>query len=119
MTIKNSNCLLYTSKASLESPSISAIAALKAVSNSVPALAYLVAKLSIFVTDEATQIFEPQFLGILCARFKDGRNGIGKFILIGDHKQLPAVVLQSNEPVSYTHLDVYKRQALSVPLSVY
>lgn len=49
------------------------------------------------IVDEATQILEPQLLGVLCARFKDGRNGIGKFILIGDHKQLPAVVLQSNE----------------------
>ena len=49
------------------------------------------------IVDEATQILEPQLLGILCARFKDGRNGLGKFILIGDHKQLPAVVLQSNE----------------------
>ena len=49
------------------------------------------------IVAEATQILEPQLLGILCARFKDGRNGIGKFILIGDHKQLPAVVLQSNE----------------------
>lgn len=49
------------------------------------------------IVDEATQILEPQLLGILCARFKDGCNGIGKFILIGDHKQLPAVVLQSNE----------------------
>lgn len=49
------------------------------------------------IVDEATQILEPQLLGILCARFKDGRNGIGKFILIGDHKQLPAVMLQSNE----------------------
>ena len=49
------------------------------------------------IVDEATQILESQLLGILCARFKDGRNGIGKFILIGDHKQLPAVVLQSNE----------------------
>ena len=49
------------------------------------------------IVDEAIQILEPQLLGILCARFKDGRNGIGKFILIGDHKQLPAVVLQSNE----------------------
>lgn len=49
------------------------------------------------IVDEATQILEPQLLGILCARFKDGRNGIGKFILIGDHKQLPAVVLQSNK----------------------
>lgn len=45
--------------------------------------------------DEATQILEPQLLGILCARSEDGENAIGKFILIGDHKQLPAVVLQN------------------------
>ena len=49
------------------------------------------------IVDEATQILEPQLVGILCARFPDGRNAIGKFILIGDHKQLPAVVLQSSE----------------------
>ena len=45
--------------------------------------------------DEATQILEPQLLGLLCARNVAGNNAIGKFILIGDHKQLPAVVLQS------------------------
>ena len=49
------------------------------------------------IVDEATQILEPQLLGILCAKFVDERNAIGKFILIGDHKQLPAVVLQNSE----------------------
>lgn len=48
------------------------------------------------IVDEATQILEPQLLGILCTRFADGRDAVGKFILIGDHKQLPAVVLQSS-----------------------
>lgn len=47
--------------------------------------------------DEATQILEPQLLGLLCARTPAGADAIGKFILIGDHKQLPAVVLQSSE----------------------
>ena len=47
------------------------------------------------IVDEATQILEPQLLGLLCARNMVGGNAIGKFILIGDHKQLPAVVLQS------------------------
>ena len=47
------------------------------------------------IVDEATQILEPQLLGLLCARNVVGNNAIGKFILIGDHKQLPAVVLQS------------------------
>lgn len=46
--------------------------------------------------DEATQILEPQLLGLLCARSVSGGNAIGKFILIGDHKQLPAVVMQSS-----------------------
>jgi hypothetical protein len=43
-----------------------------------------------------TQILEPQLLGILCAKFADERNAVGKFILIGDHKQLPAVILQNS-----------------------
>ena len=40
---------------------------------------------------------EPQLLGLLCTRNPAGADAIGKFILIGDHKQLPAVVLQSSE----------------------
>lgn len=47
--------------------------------------------------DEATQILEPQLLGLLCMRSVSGGNAIGKFIMIGDHKQLPAVILQSSE----------------------
>ncbi|MGI6816696.1 DEAD/DEAH box helicase [Bacteroides sp. KG123] len=47
------------------------------------------------IVDEATQILEPQLLGLLCARTPADVDAIGKFILIGDHKQLPAVVLQS------------------------
>ncbi|TWJ18118.1 AAA domain-containing protein [Bacteroides zoogleoformans] len=46
------------------------------------------------IVDEATQILEPQLLGLLCARTPAGEDAIGKFIMIGDHKQLPAVVLQ-------------------------
>lgn len=49
------------------------------------------------IVDEATQILEPQLLGLLCIRNQAGASAIGKFILIGDHKQLPAVVLQSSE----------------------
>lgn len=44
--------------------------------------------------DEATQILEPQLLGLFCMKDGEGRDAIDKFILIGDHKQLPAVVLQ-------------------------
>lgn len=49
------------------------------------------------IVDEATQILEPQLLGILCAKDGEGKNAVGKFVLIGDHKQLPAVVLQHEE----------------------
>jgi hypothetical protein len=44
--------------------------------------------------DEATQILEPQLLGLLCMKDAKGKDAIDKFIMIGDHKQLPAVVLQ-------------------------
>lgn len=47
--------------------------------------------------DEATQILEPQLLGLLCMRSVSGGNAIGKFVMIGDYKQLPAVILQSAE----------------------
>ncbi len=59
-------------------------------------------RFDVAIVDEATQILEPQLLGILCARSEDGGDGIDKFILIGDHKQLPAVVLQSAEHSAVT-----------------
>lgn len=49
------------------------------------------------IIDEASQILEPSLIGILSAKNANGGNAIDKFVLIGDHKQLPAVVLQSEE----------------------
>ena len=49
------------------------------------------------IVDEATQILEPQLLWVLSAKTPDGKQAVDKFVLIGDHKQLPAVVLQSKE----------------------
>ena len=49
---------------------------------------------SLAIVDEASQILEPYIVGILSARNGDGESSIGRFVLIGDHKQLPAVVLQ-------------------------
>lgn len=52
-------------------------------------------RFDVALIDEATQILEPQLLGLLTMRAACGDDAIGKFILIGDHKQLPAVVQQS------------------------
>ena len=54
-------------------------------------------RFDVAIVDEATQILEPQLLWILTAKALDGRNAVDKFVLIGDHKQLPAVVLQNKE----------------------
>ena len=49
---------------------------------------------SLAIVDEASQILEPDIIGLLSAHQGD-QCCIDKFILIGDHKQLPAVVQQS------------------------
>ena len=46
---------------------------------------------SLCIVDEASQILEPNLVGVLAS------DSIDRFILIGDHKQLPAVVQQSEE----------------------
>lgn len=57
--------------------------------------------IDVAIIDEASQVLEPQLLPLLCATtavnrgdYNLNRLAIGKFILIGDHKQLPAVVSQ-------------------------
>ena len=49
------------------------------------------------IIDEATQLLEPHLLGIFCVKNETEKNAIDRFVLIGDHKQLPAIVLQSKE----------------------
>lgn len=58
-------------------------------------------RIDVALIDEASQVLEPQLLPLLCATTSLPSNNynlqplaIRKFILIGDHKQLPAVVLQ-------------------------
>ncbi|MCL2649681.1 MAG: AAA domain-containing protein [Candidatus Azobacteroides sp.] len=49
------------------------------------------------IVDEATQLLEPHLIGILSVKTKKGENAVKRFVLIGDHRQLPAVVLQTKE----------------------
>lgn len=51
---------------------------------------------SLAIVDESSQILEPHLIGLLSARQESG-SAIDKFVLIGDHKQLPAVVQQPVE----------------------
>ena len=68
-------------------------------------------RFDVAIIDEATQILEPQLLWILSAKAPDGKDSVGKFILIGDHKQLPAVVLQGKE-----ESEVYDERLRSIGL---
>ena len=50
------------------------------------------------IIDEASQILEPNIIGLLSTQHAE-RRAIERFVLIGDHKQLPAVVQQSDTEV--------------------
>lgn len=54
-----------------------------------------IASFDLAVIDEASQILEPQLCAILSATGPDGQPAVKKFVMIGDHKQLPAVVQQT------------------------
>lgn len=55
------------------------------------------------IIDEASQILEPDLIGILSARHQQ-HNAIDKFILVGDYKQLPAIAQQSAEEAAVNDL---------------
>ena len=46
---------------------------------------------SVCIVDEASQILEPHIIGLL------SNESVDRFVLIGDHKQLPAVIQQSDD----------------------
>lgn len=60
------------------------------------------------IIDESSQILEPYLLSLLCAptSFNKHECAIRKFILIGDHKQLPAVVLENDRESVVTSPDL-------------
>ena len=51
---------------------------------------------SLAIIDEASQILEPHIIGLLSA-MHGTKPAIERFVMIGDHKQLPAVVQQSEQ----------------------
>ncbi len=57
---------------------------------------------SLAIIDEASQILEPHLLGLLSATTPEGTSAIQKIVMIGDHKQLPAVVQQQDEESEVT-----------------
>lgn len=59
---------------------------------------FLLKQFSLAVIDEASQILEPDLIGILGSHMKNKNQcDIDKFVMVGDYKQLPAVVLQTPE----------------------
>ena len=62
------------------------------------------------IIDESSQILEPHLIGLLSAR-SGYQDGIGRMVLIGDHKQLPAVVQQTPEE---SHVDEPELHAIGL-----
>ena len=54
-------------------------------------------RFSLAIVDESSQIIEASIVGLLAAHSNtaDHQLAIGRFVLVGDHKQLPAVVRQN------------------------
>lgn len=70
------------------------------------------------VVDEASQILEPHLLGLLSANHK-GCEAIRKFVMIGDHKQLPAVVQQTAEESAVTEPELLEINFTNCRLSLF
>ena len=88
--VPDENTTLNSIKSTLSEAQI--IVATTSTMNSRSAL-FNIKHFDLVIIDEASQILEPNIVGILTARQEEGR-AIDRFILVGDHKQLPAVVQQ-------------------------
>ena len=91
--VLDENTTLNSIKSTLSEAQI--IVATTATMNSRSAL-FNIKHFDLVIIDEASQILEPNIVGILTAR-QEERRAIDRFILVGDHKQLPAVVQQQGE----------------------
>ena len=91
--VLDENATLNSIKSTLAEAQI--IVATTSTMNSRSAL-FNIKHFDLVIIDEASQILEPNIVGILTARQEEGR-AIDRFILVGDHKQLPAVVQQQGE----------------------
>ncbi len=76
-------------------------------------------KFDVAIVDEASQILESQIVGLLAATTPTGASAIDKFILIGDPKQLPAVVAQSPEEAEITSPLLRERGFTSYAISFF
>lgn len=91
--VLDENTTLNSIKSTLSEAQI--IVATTSTMNSRSAL-FNIKHFDLVIIDEASQILEPNIVGILTVRQEEGR-AIDRFILVGDHKQLPAVVQQQGE----------------------
>lgn len=72
------------------------------------------------IVDEASQILEPHLIGLLSAiSSKERRIAIDRFVLIGDHKQLPAVVQQPPEESAVTEPELNEIHLKDCRLSLF
>lgn len=76
-------------------------------------------KIDVAIIDEASQILESQIVGLLAATTPQKESAIKKFILIGDPKQLPAVVAQSPEEARITSPLLHERGFTSHAISFF
>lgn len=75
-------------------------------------------KFDLAIIDEASQILEPHLLPILSAKFSD-EIAVKKFVMIGDHKQLPAVVQQNEKESRVTDPDLLNINLKNCRLSLF
>lgn len=85
--------------------------------NAAPSL-FALKLFSLAIIDEASQILEPHLVGLFSA-CHNGQEAIEKFVLIGDHKQLPAVVQQLPEESAVTEQELRNIHLVDCRLSLF